>query len=69
MEEEKSAKLLGRRVFVTVVCIGAVRLVYAIVREQSLVDAIGQTLIALLIASILLWILSRTDRKRQAGRR
>lgn len=69
MEARRGQKMFGRRVFVTVVCIGVVRLIYAMVREQSLVDALGQTLIALLIASTLVWILRQTGRNGQGGKR
>jgi uncharacterized membrane protein len=62
-------KMLGRLVFITVVCIAVVRLVYAVVRDQSLVDALGQSLIALLIASVVVFILRQTENNRQHDKR
>lgn len=57
--------MLARKVLIIVICIGMVRVLYAIVRDQSLVDALGQTLIAVLIALALGSVLRYTDRNRQ----
>jgi hypothetical protein len=61
--------MLRRSVFIIVVCIAVVRLVYAVVQDQSLVDALGQSLIALLIASAVVFILRHTENNQQHDKR
>ena len=61
--------MLARSVFITVVCIAVVRVVYAVVRDQSLVDALGQSIIALLIGLAVVFILRQTENNRQHDKR
>jgi len=63
MGKSTGRNLRLRGVFVTVVCIGVVRLIYAVLREQSIVDAFGQTLVAVLLALTLVLIFRQDDMK------
>lgn len=61
--------MLGRKVFVTVACIGGVRIIYALLREQSLIDAIGETAVALIIAYAAIFILRQTAKNAESDKR